>query len=169
MYPTPDPVGSNSRKATDRLANHHKLSIIKYLIPVILIRRLLLQFLHLVLPREGHRHLAPQFSDLLGVDLDLYGPFLEVFLELQGAAFEVIVPVFVELADVEAVLYADLVDFGVLAGEHDLEGLCLVVDHVFGQGGCGLFGEVPLGNIEGLVDLLLLAVEVDTRLCELVL
>lgn len=43
------------------------------------------------------------------------------------------------------------------------------MDHVFGQGGCGLFGEVPLGNIEGLVDLLLLAVEVDTCLRELVL
>lgn len=43
------------------------------------------------------------------------------------------------------------------------------MDHVFGQGRCGLFGEVPLGYIEGLVDLLLLAVEVDTRLRELVL
>lgn len=43
------------------------------------------------------------------------------------------------------------------------------MDHVFRQGGCGLFREVPLRNIEGLVDLLLLAVEVDTCLRELVL
>lgn len=149
--------------------NHYKASIIKYLVAVVLVGRLLLELLHLVLPRKGHGHLAPQFSDLLRVDLDLDGPLLEVLLELEGAALEVVVPVLVQLADVQAVLYPDLVHLQVLAGKHDLEGLRLVVHHVLRQRGGRLLGQVPLRDVEGLVDLLLLAVEAEAGLGELVL
>ena len=121
------------------------------------------------LHRQRRRHLAPQLSQLLTVDLDLDGPLSEVLLELGSCPEHVLVAVVVELADEHAVPDPLALNLHVVLGEHEGEGLCLVVDYIFGQSEEVLLVEFPFVDVELLVELLLASVQVELVLGELLL